>query len=82
MPTFQEQVSAGIPRFLPTMPEVEANISHAPTRPRVLNPTEAALAVKNALQPAMAGVAVPLLPGSYAELRRAWRPGPASTAWT
>lgn len=47
---FRDQITRGIPDFLPDPPPDEPGVSHPPARPRVLNEMERRLAVRNALR--------------------------------
>ena len=48
--TFQDELRAGIPDFLPEHPGWDPNVSHAPKRKDLLTPDEKVLAVRNALR--------------------------------
>ncbi len=50
MTDFREAITRGIPDHLPDPPSEEPGVSHAPTRPGVLNEAERRLAVHNALR--------------------------------
>jgi urocanate hydratase len=50
MPSFKEQVAAGIPSELPEMPVHDEEVSHAPARPLLISDQEKHLAVANALR--------------------------------
>jgi urocanate hydratase len=50
MTSFADQVRQGIPAALPPLPPEDPNQSRAPARPRVLNASERALALRNALR--------------------------------
>ncbi len=48
--TFQDELRAGIPDFLPEHPGWDPTVSHAPKRKDLLTPDEKVLAVRNALR--------------------------------
>ena len=48
--TFQDELRAGIPDFLPEHPGWDPSVSHAPKRKDLLTPDEKVLAVRNALR--------------------------------
>jgi urocanate hydratase len=48
--SFQEAIKLGIPNELPSKPEYDLKVSHAPKRKKILKPDEEKLAVENALR--------------------------------